>query len=737
LRVSARVDHQDIPADSRVTRLRVVEGLSTLFDIHVEVRCADAELDLEALIWSTAAVVIAPVAGDVPPRAFHGVVEQAHYDGFDRHWHVYRLRLRPNVHGLAYRIRTRIFQEQNTVDIVSQVFADAGVPSDGVRWDTAGDYSVRTYCTQWKESELAFVLRLLEDEGIFYWFEHTEVDHLLCLGDGPSVHEMIEGDPILPLVEDRRDVTEGVWDPRSTLRRVHDAFRSRDWDFEAPQAPLEALTGDEGVRRRYEYPGGYGTNADGSRLARTRIEEAWHRRVVFEARTNCTRVMPGRKLEVVDVFPEALARDYLVVRVEHELEIADAGEGTSGEFGEYRNRIECIPADTAFRPPRVTPKPLAHGMESAVVTGPAGEEIHVDEFGRIKVHFYWDRENPVDDTASCWIRFQQLNTYGAMILPRIGWEVHVAFVDGDPDRPVALHKAYNQETLPPYELPANKTQSAMQSSTSPGGGSTNEIRLQDGNGGMEWFLHSSKDLNVTVANDQNETVGVDASETVGSTMQVGVTGDEAGTVGGNQALSVTGACRTETVGSKSVSIGGNDDWGITGSYGFTTTGDRTETIGGLMNVLANKVAETFKANHTRSVGAVQAIVSATAIAETVGGNKTETVSAAKAILTPAEHGESIEGVKVLNCGAATFKTGGDVQYTAKGAIALTAAGLIDIEASDDVMFTGSQVRVTCGSAEMKGGGGKFKLGGSITIDAKKFGGKSGPMLEVKGTIDYK
>lgn len=244
-----------------------------------------------------------------------------------------------------------------------------------------------------------------------------------------------------------------------------------------------------------------------------------------------------------------------------------------------------------------------------------------------------------------------------MILPRVGWEVHVAFIDGDPDRPVALHKAYNAETMPPYGLPANKTQSALQSSTSPGGGSTNEIRLQDGNGGMEWFMHASKDLNTSVANDQNETVGVDATESVGQTMTVNVGADESGSIGGNQSMNVTVNAQTQTGGAKSVTIGGNDDWGIKSNFGSESVGARTETIGGLMNVLANTVSETFNSNHTRSVGAVQVITCATGIAETVGGSKTETVSAAKAIITPKEYAEAIGGVKTLTSGAVMFKTG--------------------------------------------------------------------------------
>ncbi|MCC6873956.1 MAG: hypothetical protein IT378_06565 [Sandaracinaceae bacterium] len=291
--------------------------------------------------------------------------------------------------------------------------------------------------------------------------------------------------------------------------------------------------------------------------------------------------------------------------------------------------------------------------------------------------------------------------------------------------------------MPPYEQPANKTQSALQSSTSPGGGSTNEVRLQDGNGGMEWFLHASKDLNVVVGNDENETIDVDAEESVGAVLSTVVGGDESTSVGGNQTLSVTAAAAMETIASKTITIGGNDDWGITGNFGFNTSADRTETISGMMNVRANKVTETFGAAHTRTVGAAQVIVSATAIAETVGGSKTENVGAAKAIITPKTHAEELKSTKTLNSGAVLVKTGKDVTYGAKGAIALTSAAVISIKCGGDCTITGARVQVTSGSAKFKGGGGTFKLGGSITIDANSFGGSGGPMLKMAGTIDYK
>jgi type VI secretion system secreted protein VgrG len=736
VRAFARLDHKDLPADVVVLGLRAREGLSVLFDVSVDFVTETADLDLKAMLWSTACATIARAAPPASERSFHGVIEEARYLGFDDTWHRYRLRLRPTLHGLAYRVRTRIFQDLDVVEIVTKVLQDAGADKDA-RFGVETTYPKREHCCQWKESELAFVLRLLEEEGIFYWFEHTETEHTLIFADHPSAHTPIAGDTILPLRSREARDEESIWNAVLAIRNGHDSVKSRDWYFEQPEEPYTNGAGGDGARTRYEYPGRYKMGAEGARRAHVRHEEALHDARELGAEHDSLRVAPGKKLELADVSPDALAGEYLVLGVEHTFAVSDRYDGGVSVHGDYRGTLRAIPSSVPFRAPRVTPKPIASGLESAVVTGPAGEEIHVDPYGRIKVHFYWDREGKVDDTASCWVRFQQMNTSGAMILPRLGWEVHVAFIDGDPDRPVALHKAYNAETLPPYALPANKTQSALQSSTSPGGGSTNEIRLQDGNGGMEWFLHASKDLDVVVAHDEKETIGVDATEVVSATFTATVGGNETGTVKGNQSVTVKVSSAAQTVGNKTVHVGGNDDWGIKKNFTWNTGSDRTETIDGLMNVLANKVDEVFNVDHDRTVGKVQALVSVTSIAETVGGSKTEKVKAAKAIVTPKEYAESMKGSKTLKSGAVKLKTGGDMTLMAKGAIALTSAGGITIKCDENAMITGRQVRVTAGKATLSGGGGKFKMSSSLTIDAKKFGGAGGPKLHIKGKIDYK
>lgn len=742
MRIRAYIDHAGLPAETTVLRAHVQEGLSELFDVQLEFACDTPDLDLTALLGTAGALILEPTdaEGTVAPRCFHGVVEEAEFlrqravQGL-----VYRLRLRPSLHGLAYRIRSRIFQDKTAVEIIQAVFEGAGLPAESASWQLSSDYVKREYCTQWKESELAFVLRLLEDEGLFFWFEHGPTEHVLKLADSSVAYTPIEGASALPFTRRRlaEAETECVTELVFSTRLSQDAFTARDWNWQTPAEPLEAeeLLDQGGAYRRYEYPGFFSGPSDGTRRAGNRLSELSQERRVLEGRSNSLRLCPGRIFTVMDALPAALCQEYLLLQVSHDYALEQTQQGPVAAYG---TRLRAIPANGAdFRPPRRTPRPRAWGKESAVVTGPPGEEIHVDESGRIKVHFYWDREGAVDDKASCWLRVQQQNTSGALLLPRVGWEVEVGFLNGDPDRPIVLHKLYNQETMPPYGLPDERTQSSLQSSTSPGGGSTNELRMQDGNGGMEFYLHSSKDLKLVTGNNLTEEISNNAKEEVGVQRASLVGGSESVDVGANQALSVTGDATLDTAASKTVDVGAMDDWGITGNMTVTVSGSRTETIGGPMNVLANHVLESFNASCDRTVGAALSINSATAIVEAVGAAKSETVGGAKIELLKGPKSENIGAAKALTTGVAQLKAGEDILVEAEGAVAITAAGPITEKVGKDFAMSAKQIQITApGGAKLKGGGKQFTLSGStLTVDAE--GLKGGVKMELKGKINYK
>lgn len=728
-----------LPPRVEVVRLAMRERLSAPFDLEVEFLVDDPDLDAEALVGAEARVEVADDDAMGSARAeegYHGVVEEIEYVDPRGEMHLWRARLRPRLHALlAYRVRSRIFQEQSVVDVVRRVLREAGLRDEAVVWHTAA-YPVREYVTQWKESELAFVQRLLDDAGIFYWFEHTADDHVLHLADSGAVHQPIDGDPALSCAEtDAFELgRETVTALSFTARHTHESHRARDWNPLSPSGPQNGLQSESASSRleRYEFGEGFLTEAAGMRRARDRMIAEQVTRAELSGRSNSPRLAAGRTFELADVSPASLAGRYLVWSVERRY----GNAGAQGAAPTYELAFRAMPASKEFRPSRSVPRPRVAGKESAVVTGVAGEEIHVDALGRIKVHFYWDREGRVDDTASCWVRVQQPNTSTSMALPRVGWEVDVGFLYGDPDRPVAMQKLYNQETLPPYGLPDNLMQSSWQSSSSPGGGGTNEVRMNDGNGAMEFFVHAQKDFKLLVGHDLTEDVGVDAKIQVGRDASLNVGSTESVAIGGNQSTSVTGNVNHETVGARTITVGGNDVRGVTGMYALTVGGGRTETIGSLMNVLAQKVTETFNAGHTRTVGGALAINSGKQIGESVAGRKFETIGGAKVELVSKAKSEDIKAAKSLTAGLVKVNTGADVTVAAEGALAINTGGPMVLNCDGDFNASGSTVTVNVGSFTVQAGGKVKGTPGSLKVSGGTIGG-SAAQVKVKGTIKYR
>lgn len=738
MQVRAFLTLDALPEDAEVVRFTAREALATLFDVDVVFVCDDPSLDLDASLWRIATLSISDDEGS-DPRWFHGVVEEAEYVGERERRSHYRVRLRPRLHGLAYRSRSRIFQDVTSIAAIQRVLRDAGLPDAGFRWTgLTTSFTPRPYCAQYREPELAFVTRLLEDEGVFWWFEHTQSDHVMVFADAPGAHAMIEGDATIRFARTEHEARERVTDLVLTTRAVTDAWRTRDWNPTYADRPREGQQGVEGAGGygRDEYPGRYDTDGDAARAATRRLDAAQLRGDVLEGRTNVRRVVPGRKFTLAGARQERFCHDWLVTSVEHRyVDRGLAGEG--GSETRYDLRFEAVPSDVSFRPPRVTPRPRAWAKDSAVITGPSSEEIHVDDRGRVKVHFYWDREGAVDDTSSCWLRVQQQNTSGALIIPRVGWEVSVGYLDGDPDRPVVLQKLYNREAMPPYEQPASATQSALQTATYPGGGSTNEVRLQDGNGAMEFFMHASRDLRVVAGHDHSETIDVDANEEVGVDLTLTIGASQTVHVGGDASVSVTGASTSEVAGSRSVTIDGSDDWGVKPSQSITVAGSRAEVIDGMMNVLANTVSETFNASCTRTIGAAFSINSGIAIAESVSGSKREQVGAARLELVRKSYSESVHAMKTLVSGAAIIKSGADIQSSAQGAFAYNVAGPIAEKCGDAWNLGARAVAITTGKLDLAAGGSSMVCsGGSVKFKGGGVTVKGSISVKLKGNIDF-
>lgn len=742
--------HDKLAAPALIGRMRVEEGLSKLFDIEVRFLVEDPNVDTEPLLWSPALIQIYDADRDSKDPAnvrwFHGIVEEIAYeapyrpatDPQDGDLHVFRARLRPRLNGLAYRVRSRIFQEKTPIDVIKQILTEAGVEADAIEWRLAATYPPKEYITQFKESEAAFVLRWLEELSIHFWFEHSETGHVMIVSDGPSTHDPLPVESRFPVYEFdwEGDQREGLREVVFETRFTHDGYANRDWNYQTPDSPRGAEMG-EGGYELYEFPGRFLDETAAKAKADERVLGLIQSRYELRALSNCRRMESGRTFSVTEALPESLVGDYLAIETVHEYSNAELrAPADPGSDAFYTVRVRAMQADKPFFPARVTPWPSVHGKESGVVTGPAGEEIHVDPMGCIKVHFYWDREGAIDETSSVWMRVQQMNTAGIMILPRIGWEVDIGFLYGDPDRPIVLQKLYNKEQMPPYALPANLMQSSLQSSSSPGGGGTNEIRMNDSNGSQEFFVHAQKDFKSVTGNDMTEEVGVDSTLQVGTDHTHKVGGSETITIGSNQSISVTGAISSDVTGSRTVSVGGLDDWGVGKVHSITTTGSRTDTIGGVMIVLAEKIAETFNAGHNLSVGGALAFASGGPYTEATAGSKTELVGAAKAEIITGAKAENIGAAKNLTSGALKINAGTDVNIAAGGALGMVIGGAMTSKSGGGFGISGSSVTVRCASLKLQAGSKLTASSGSVKLKASGLGAK-GANTKLTGTVKYK
>ena len=487
------------------------ESLSRLFRFRLELISARETIDATAIMRQS--VTWSVVCEGRRRRYFDGMVRSFSAAGLlQNRLRRYTAEVVPNLWLLTQNADCRIFQEQTAVEIIEAVFRDRGFSA----YDTGKltrSYRKRIYCVQYRETDFDFVSRLMEEEGIFYYFEHADGRHTMVLADGARAYEAIE-DSTVHLSHGRSS-----FERLSTWARNHavptGGVATRDYNPLEPGANMESQqpTTAQGADRAltlFDYPGLYDNKSDGDGLASVRIEEeeAAAERAVGRGEVRTFR--PAGTFSVEGV-PGEQGKTYALTWVAHS---AQDNSQMPGQMrpASYDNEFACLPASVVFRPPRVTPKAVARGLQTAVVVGPSGSEIHTDEHGRIKVQFFWDRYGRNDEHASCWIRVAQIwagPQWGAQFIPRIGHEVVVAFLEGDPDRPLVIGSVYNGRNAPPFDLPANKTQSGVRSRSSLNGSLTtcNEFRFEDKKGSELVFLHAEKDLLHEVENDEDIEIG--------------------------------------------------------------------------------------------------------------------------------------------------------------------------------------------------------------------------------------
>ena len=459
----------------------------------------------------------------------------------------------PQLSYLALRTNQRIFQHLTVPQIVTQVLQEQGIQGNAYQFQLGPTvYPKRDYCVQYDESDLHFVQRLCEEEGIHYHFQHSEQGHVLVFGDDQSAFGKL-GQPTAYLQDNGMTAAEPVI-KRFAVRLETRTSRTtrRDYDFEQPRLLLEAAYQPQRDAdatslpnlEDYDYPGRFVERARGKHLSQRSLERHRADYRLAEGRGDQPKLFSGHFLELSDHPRQDYNDLWLLHEVIHqgkqpqvlEESVTDFssslhgqpplpsgegwGEGRAGDtdfLQGYRNQFSATPWNVPFRPPLAHPKPRVLGSQTAVVTGPAGEEIHCDEYGRIKVQFFWDREGQADDKTSCWLRVSSSwagDGYGGIAIPRIGMEVLVTFLEGDPDQPLVTGCLYHAEHVVPYDLPANKTRTVFKTLSTPGSGGYNELRVEDKKGAEQIYLHAQRDWDENIEHDQKIRVGNERHDSV-------------------------------------------------------------------------------------------------------------------------------------------------------------------------------------------------------------------------------
>ncbi|HFE44528.1 MAG TPA: type VI secretion system tip protein VgrG [Nannocystis exedens] len=643
---------QGISGLSRVVRFSGHEGISALFEFHLEL--AGADIDLRQIIGKEATLTI---EGIEVPRFVHGIISHVQYSGHSRRHTLYELTLVPPLWRLLHRTNCRVFQPADTQAILTKVFKDAGLKKENIRFDLSASYGERNYCVQYRESDFAFISRLLEEDGIFYFFEHDAEKTTLVLADHAGAHKPIPGVSVVWFnagseVREREHIDHMRF--AETIRPGKISLR--DFNFKKPDDTLDVNADAERDvdLEIYDYPGEYQEPSEGAphmggSMAKIRLESLQAAKRQGSGGSDCPRLTPGCTFTLQGHLKRPdLNRGYLLTRVVHhgsQPQVLD--EDSQGGF-HYSNDFVCIEDNVPFRPPRMTPRPIVRGVQSATVVGPDSEEIHTDDQGRVKVQFHWDREGEFNHDSSCWVRVSQLwagNGWGSMFIPRIGHEVLVDFIEGDPDRPIITGRVYHGNNDLPYPLPDEKTKTTIKSDSSIGGGGFNELRFEDRKGSEEIFLHAQKDWNTVILNNLTEKVSSRRSSSIGSSETI--------SVGSTRTLSVSES-DTTTVGT-----------------------DRSATVG---------------ANETISIAETRSVSVGSTDSTTIGAEHSATISQAASPppnIAATGYRMSDQNYSVTTGEATIILQGPNVSIQAKGAISLSGASIsITATAGGDVVIQG-------------------------------------------------
>ncbi len=703
-----------------VLRLRGSEAMNALPLWEVEILVTGAAPDLDAALFSPAVLrLFDPL--EASERLVELIVAEARLDGAERLGARCTLVLRPAACLAAERSGYRVFTDRAAQDIVAEVLRDAGVPADRIELRLSGKYFQRPQCTQYDERDLTFASRLLAEDGIAWWFDDGDDGTRLVLADSMASHDGIPPPVVVPFEDGGGLVrTRSFSALERTEEVVPDAVFVRDFDVRNPDVLLDGKAGD-GPLSVFEYPAFTFLPDASNERARVRLEQARRLAVQVRAEGDNMRVRPGRLLRIEGAADGVMNGEHLVVAVEHAYE-RPAPHDTTGR--PYTNVATLVPrGESAFRPAAPAHRPRIDGIDSAITTGPAGEEIHVDDLGRLKLRFFWDPAGITDDRSSAWARTVQWSQGGSMALQRVGWEVPVMYLDGSPDRPIVLGRAYNAQRPVPYGLPSSSAVSTLQSATTPFDGTTNEIRMTDTAGSQEFRVQASRDQSVLVGGAADTTVGADETHDVGLMLAQVVLGSQAETIGGSRLISIGTDWLSNIAGSRTLTIGGMQHIEVGGNRAVSSKGSYAEVIGAAYLVQCNQSNTRVTGGFVQINAAGTALAAGLGVSESVAGARVELVGGAYSITAGGTYKDIVTGPKIVQAGAASENAAGDLLHVAK--IASVKAGVHAVTAGGGITIRAPRITIKATSVVM----GPLTIGGSFAVSA--------PMGVDAPTVKYK